>query len=88
MFRLSTRPCVRMWMLSGSVASLLALAGCGTKQPTAVTHSQATPERETAMLQQQIQATEQSSLPPQIKQQVVTNLDKQIQAKQGTQSGH
>ena len=74
------------------LAALQALTGCGPKPPQAGPGGEASPEtqtpsREIALLQQQIQQTERSSMPPQIKQQVEANLNAQIQTKRQTLNG-
>lgn len=79
-----------LWPPVVALVGLLALTGCGAKPPQGVARTQPqqpASAKEITMLQQQIQQTERSSMPLQVKQQVEANLNAQIRAKQQMSSG-
>lgn len=72
------------WPWLFTVIAVQVLAGCGNHQPQTGVNTQSQtqgPANEVSTLQAQIQQTESSSMPPQMKRQVEANLNAQIQAK-------
>ena len=73
-----------VWSRLFIFGALLASAGCGHQQEKSAAYNPSNtpgPANEVVTLQDQMQQTERSSMPPQIKQQVEANLNAQIQAK-------